>query len=234
MQKTTAGLATAVALGAILGACSASPHTSTDSSHGSGSTSTTTSAGATSTTGSPATTSATTVTTETSSTTTTIAPASTTTTTLPDDYCEVPDLHARASGTIGAAGTIEVTFTITDISPSQCVFWGYPGALLLSSGGAPLETTVVRGGDLSFLNIAVKTVSIPSGGSAYFNLGYTDVPTGGETSCPKAASLEITPPNDTQQLVVQVAIDACDSGKLSVSPVFGANSPATSTTAPPG
>jgi hypothetical protein len=63
-------------------------------------------------------------------------------------------------------------------------------------------------------------------------MGYSDVPTGGESTCPTSKSLEITPPNDTEQLVVQVAIQACDGGQLSVSPVFGASSPATSTTAP--
>jgi Domain of unknown function (DUF4232) len=137
------------------------------------------------------------------------------------------------TGTAGAAGTIEVTFALTNTSPSQCVLWGYPGALMLSSTGSALETTVVRGGDLSFLDIEKTTVTVRSEGSAYFNLGYTDVPTGGETSCSKAASLEVTPPNDTEQLVVAVALDACDAGKLSVSPVFGSGSPATSTTAPP-
>jgi hypothetical protein len=111
--------------------------------------------------------------------------------------------------------------------------WGYPGALMLSEGGTPIATDVKRGGSLSFLNIAVTTVSIASGGSAYFNLGYSDVPTGGESSCPTSKSLEITPPNDTVQLIVQVAIQACGGGELSVSPVFGSSSPATSTTAPP-
>jgi hypothetical protein len=136
-------------------------------------------------------------------------------------------------GTEGAAGTIEVTFRLTNESPSECVFWGYPGALMLGPGGTPLATDVVRGGSLSFLDIAVETVTVPAGESAYFNLGYSDVVTGGESSCPTSSSLEITPPNDTEQLVVQVKIDACDGGRLSVSPVFGAPNPATSTTAPP-
>jgi hypothetical protein len=121
---------------------------------------------------------------------------------------------------------------LTNVSPSTCVFYGYPGALLLSQN-APLPTDVIRGGSLPFLDIGVTTVSVIAGGSAYFNLGYSDVVTGGETSCPKSTALEITPPNDTQQLVVQVAMDACGGGRLSVSPVFGASGPATSTTAPP-
>jgi hypothetical protein len=127
-----------------------------------------------------------------------------------------------------------VTFSLTNTSPSLCTMWGYPGALMLGSNGAPLPTVVKRGGDLSFLEVPVTTVDVPSGGSAYFNLGYSDVVTDGETSCPKSSSLEITPPNDTQQLVVAIKMDPCDNGTISVSPVFGPGSPSTSTTAPPG
>jgi Protein of unknown function (DUF4232) len=158
----------------------------------------------------------------------------TTTTTLPSDYCEVPDLQAQVEGTEGAAGTIEVTFKITNNSGSSCVMWGYPGALMLAADGSPLTTIVKRGGELSFLEATVETVQVASGSSAYFNLGYSDVTSGTETSCPKSSSLEITPPNDTQQLVVQISVDACGGGLLSVSPVFGSSSPATQTTAPPG
>jgi hypothetical protein len=166
-------------------------------------------------------------------TTSTVPPAPTTTSTLPADYCQVSGLHASVEGTQGAAGTIEVTFRLTNSSPSTCVMWGYPGALMLGQGGTPITTVVKRGGSLSFLNISVTTVSVPAGGSGFFNLGYSDVTTGDESSCPTSKSLEITPPNDTQQLIVPVAIQACDGGLLSVSPVFGASSPATSTTAPP-
>jgi hypothetical protein len=160
-------------------------------------------------------------------------PVATTTTTLPSDYCEVPDLRAQTEGTEGAAGTVEVTFRLTNSSPSPCVMWGYPGALMLASDGSPLTTVVKRGGDLSFLEGSVETVQIAAGSSAYFNLGYSDVPSGSETSCPKSSSLEITPPNDTQQLVVPISIEACQGGLLSVSPVFGSSSPSTQTTAPP-
>jgi hypothetical protein len=135
-------------------------------------------------------------------------------------------------GTAGAAGTIEVTFSLTNTSPSECSIWGYPGALMLADT-SPLTTVVKRGGDLSFLDIAVSTVRIAPGDSAYFNLGYSDVVSSGETTCPKSSTLEITPPNDTEQLLVQIQIDPCDGGLLSVSPVFGSSSPSTQTTAPP-
>jgi len=117
----------------------------------------------------------------------------------------------------------------------MCVLYGYPGALLLGPAPQrnPLPTLVKRGGDLSFLQIPVSTVDIAPGTSGYFNLGYSDVVSGGETSCPTSSFIEITPPNDTQQLVLPASIRACGGGQLSVSPLFGSGSPATSTTAPP-
>ncbi len=228
-------VASAVVASAILAACSTNAPKGSATTRTSRSSSTSSPA-TTVTTSSPSTgsTTSTTSTTGGSGTTTTVQPGSTTTSTLPSNYCDVSDLRAAIEGTQGAAGTIEVTFSFTNTSPSVCVLYGYPGALLLGSAGTPLPTIVKRGGNLSFLEIAVSTVDIASGGSAYFNLGYSDVVANGETSCPTSSSIEITPPNDTQQLTLAAAINACDGGLLSVSPVFGSGSPATSTTAPPG
>jgi len=145
----------------------------------------------------------------------------------------VSDLDGSVEGTQGAAGTIEVTFSLTNVSPSVCVMSGYPGALLLGIDGSQLPTVARRGGTLSFENIPVSTVSIAAGESAWFNVGYSEVPVNPETSCPTSKALEITPPNDTQQLVVSVQIEACDGGLLNESPVFGPGNRATETTAPP-
>ncbi len=128
-----------------------------------------------------------------------------------------------------------MTFRLTNVSPSTCVLYGYPGALLLGPAPerSPMPTLVKRGGDLTFLQVAVSTVDIGPGASGYFNMGYSDVVSGDETSCPTSSFIEITPPNDTQQLVLPASIEACGGGQLSVSPVFGPGTPATSTTAPP-
>jgi hypothetical protein len=112
---------------------------------------------------------------------------------------------------------------------------GYPGMELLGAGGTGETTTVTRGGGLAFENVAVTDVSLSSGQTAYFNLGYNDVVTG-STVCSQSSEVEITPPNDTSYAVVPVTpgIDACDNGALHVSPVFSStDSAATSTTAVP-
>ncbi len=106
---------------------------------------------------------------------------------------------------------------------------------LLNASGGHLATVVTRGGGLSFENVAVTDVSLAPGQTAYFNVGYSDVPVG-TTPCAPASKVEITPPNDTSFAVVSVPqITACGGGTLHVSPVFGStDSDAMTTTAPSG
>ncbi len=112
--------------------------------------------------------------------------------------------------------------------------YGYPGMLLLGPNGAGVPTTVIRGGALAFENITPTAVSLAPGASAYFNVGYSDVP-GVPPNCSTASQLEITPPNDTAHVVVALpsGIHACEGGKLNVSAVFAStDASATQTTAP--
>jgi hypothetical protein len=173
----------------------------------------------------------TTTTTTTAPTTTTTAPPSTTTATT----CQPSQLHIVVYGSAGAAGTIELTFSLTNTSTTTCTMYGYPGMQLLNASGADLSTNVIRGGGLTFESVAPTNVSLAPAQTAYYNLGYSDVPVGGETSCPTASQIEITPPNDTSYAVVPVSgFDACGGGTLHVSAVFAStDSAATSTTTPP-
>ena len=210
-----AGMAVAALVtGSALGACtSSSSSSSTSTSRGS-----TTTTSATATTGTGA--------------STTAAPASTTVATA---TCQPSQLNIALFGSEGAAGTIELTFFLTNTSTMLCVMHGYPGMELLNASGGNLATVVTRGGGLTFENVAVTDVSLAPGQTAYFNLGYGDVPVG-TTSCSVASQVEITPPNDTSFAVVPVPqIHACGGGALHVSPVFAStDSAATNTTAPTG
>jgi hypothetical protein len=176
-----------------------------------------------------------TTTTSTTSTTSTTVPVATTTSAA-NTTCQPSQLNITLSGTEGAAGTIELTFSLTNTSPTLCTMFGYPGMQLLSTSGASEPTTVVRGGGLSFENVAPASVSLANGQTAYFNVGYSDVVTG-NTACTVAKQVEITPPNDTAHAVVPVSyqIQACNAGELHVSAVFASsNAAATVTTAPAG
>jgi len=192
-------------------------------------------------TGSRATTSSSRARATTGTTTTTSAPAPTTTTvpaptstTAGVTTCQPSQLRIAQSGFQGAAGTIEVTFSLVNTSSAPCTMHGYPGMLLLGAGGAPLPTAVVRGGGLAFEDLPVGDVALSPGQAAYFNVGYSDVTTDA-TTCSIAAQVAITPPGATSHAVVAVSpdVNACNGGTLDVSPVFAAtDAAATMTTAP--
>ena len=117
-------------------------------------------------------------------------------------------------------------------SPAPCLLSGYPGLQLLDASGAALPTTVVRKGTYSFTAMAPAPVTLTTGQSAYFNMGYSDVPVGQETSCPTSTSLEVTPPNAYGHLTLAAALAPCGGGTIVVSPVFAPTAANTQTTAP--
>jgi hypothetical protein len=171
------------------------------------------------------------------STTSTSASASTSsvpgsaTTAVTTRSCPAASLTAAVTGSSGAAGTMEITVVFRNISSTTCVLGGYPGGQMLDTQGTQIPTTVVRGGSLPFTNLAPSVVTLGPGGVAYFNLGFSDVPTGTETTCPRAVSLIVTPPGAYDHVTIAVAIAPCANGLLTVSPVFGPGSVATQTTA---
>jgi hypothetical protein len=178
-----------------------------------------------------------------SSSTSTSGPASSTSSTSPTStsttlalaHCEPSGLTGSVVGTEGAAGTIEVTVSLHNVTTAPCALEGYPGAQLLAPSGAELPTDVVRGGSYSFTDLAAAPLTVAGGASAIFNFGYSDVPQG-TSPCETAASMWVTPPDDVEHLTITMPMDqqltVCDGGRLTVSPVFGAGSPETQTTAP--
>jgi hypothetical protein len=154
-----------------------------------------------------------------------------TTTPVAQARCTAAALAVSVAGTQGAAGTFEVTLRLRNISTGTCGLQGYPGAQLYDAGGAALATTVVPGGSYSFTNFAPAPLSLTAGASAFVNMAYSDVPTG-NAPCPTAASMWLTPPGDTDHVVLSEQFVVCN-GRLTVSPVFGPGSPETRTTAPP-
>jgi hypothetical protein len=149
-----------------------------------------------------------------------------------DTTCTAPQLAGSLQGEQGGAGTLEVTIVLRNTGSTLCTMAGYPGLQLLAADGSPQPTSVQPGGSLSFEAVGPSTVSLPAGQRAFFNIGFSDVPGGGQTSCPTAAAVEVTPPGATGHLRVPLQVQACG-GALNVSAVFGAGSAATQTTAPP-
>jgi hypothetical protein len=86
-------------------------------------------------------------------------------------------------------------------------------------------------GNYSFTAMAPTTVTLAPGQTAYFNIGYSDVPVGSETSCPTSGSMLVTPPNAFDHLTVSATLAPCGGGSLTVSPVFSATGANTQSTA---
>jgi hypothetical protein len=137
------------------------------------------------------------------------------------------------TGSSGAAGTIETTVALTSTAAAPCLLGGYPGLQMLAASGASLPTTVVRKGTYSFTSMAPATVTLARGQAAFFNIGYSDVPVGSETTCPTSTSLEVTPPGAEDHLTLAAALAPCGGGTMVVSPVFLATGSNSQTTAPP-
>lgn len=158
-------------------------------------------------------------------TTTTTAPTSTTTTTTtaPTTLCQPSQLQMAVVGGTGAAGTVTTTVGMTNTSSAACTMRGYPGMQLLNSSGAPIPTTVLRGGaqfPSAAANAAPALVTLAAGASARFSIQWSDVPVGGETTCPASTKSEVTPPTDTAYGVMTLSIAPCDHGTVHVSPVY--------------
>ncbi|MGO8870593.1 MAG: DUF4232 domain-containing protein [Acidimicrobiales bacterium] len=200
--------------GALLGACSSgssSPSTSVPTTPG---------------------VSTTTVRTAPSTTSTSSSSPSTTAAGLP--RCATPALTGAIAGSSGAAGTIETTVSLTSTSATPCALGGYPGLGLLSANGSALQTNVVRKGNYTFTDMAPTTVTLSKGQAADFNIGYSDVPVGNETTCPSSAFLVVTPPNAYDHLVIGATMAPCGGGTMVVSPVFAASGAGSQSTAPGG
>jgi hypothetical protein len=147
--------------------------------------------------------------------------------------CTTANLTAAIYGSSGAAGTIETTVALKNNLATNCTLSGYPGLGMTGSNGTSLTTTVVRKGNYGFTAMAPTTVTLSGGQQAFFNMGYSDVPTGSATTCPTAANLVITPPNSYTSTTIPAQLAPCNNGTITVSPVFVASSPGAQTTAPP-
>ena len=165
--------------------------------------------------------------------TTSSSSSSSTTSGASTTSCEASALAMSVVGSQGAAGTFEVSFGLRNSATTPCTMNGFPAVVLVSGSGTELPTTVVRAGNVSFTNFPAAPVGLSPGATAYFNMAYSDVPVGSETSCEMASQLQVTPPNTSTHGVVAISLAVCNQGTVTVSPVFGSGSPQVQTTAPP-
>ena len=141
--------------------------------------------------------------------------------------CQAAQLAIAQDFSSGATGHVGIELRLHNVSPQPCSLKGFATIVLLDGSRRPLRT-VLRWGPGGFFNFnrPVRLVTLAPGGNAYMALGWTHIPTPGQ-SCPRAPNLLILPPGASSALLVAVghgavyaygAVDACG-GQLSVSAV---------------
>ena len=133
--------------------------------------------------------------------------------------CVRNQLHVRANGTNGAAGTIHGAWVFTNLSGSTCTLSGYPSMQLYGRSGRPIPTIVKR-----TLSPTPTEVALAPGASATFFSSYNDVSSGSQP-CPTSAVARIAAPNAVRSLFIPAELQACR-GIVNVSAVKAGVHPA--------
>ncbi|HET7660761.1 MAG TPA: DUF4232 domain-containing protein [Oryzihumus sp.] len=149
------------------------------------------------------------------------APEATTTAAAPTAGmpCRGQALAGRLASSDGAAGHIHLVVALRNIGGVECTLDGFPAVGLVAQDGSALPVRATHDGDLAFPARTPSTVVLAPGEVASFDLGFSHVPAGGQTSCPAAQSLAVTTPGDSHPVAVQAVADPCDGGHLAVSPL---------------
>jgi hypothetical protein len=129
--------------------------------------------------------------------------------------CHTVGLSARLGFIQGAAGSRFGPLVLENRSHHTCTLYGYIGGQLYGGGGRRLPTRIVR--DYSR---PVRTVTLAPGRSAFADLHWAAIPSGGATRCPLPRSFAVTPPDERTQLRVRwTAGPVCGHGRIDVRPV---------------
>lgn len=139
--------------------------------------------------------------------------------------CDGAKIKTTIPSSAGAAGTVEATVRGVNLGSAPCGIVGYPGLQLQASvGGTVLPTTVQRGGSFSKPAAAGNptAITVPPGGAFEFQLSYSNVPVGSETSCPSSGGLGVAWPGARATANLPYAATVCGNGALRVSRVYAA------------
>lgn len=117
------------------------------------------------------------------------------------ERCHTRELAASLQQQRPGGGNRYAVLTLTNRSSRSCPVTGFPGLQLLDSSRRSLPTNVVRDQQQ-----AAQTVQLAPGAAAFTTLHWGLVAGDGEpqtTQCePAPASVEVTPPDETTQLVI--------------------------------
>ena len=130
--------------------------------------------------------------------------------------CATSALAVQIGVAQAGAGQRFAPIILKNISTSSCTMLGYPGMQLVRSNGAKVPTDVVRVGSPK-----AKVHTLAPGASASSDMSFGVVATGSEPSggaCePTAASVLVTPPNQTTALKTAWKLGpVCNKGRIAV------------------
>jgi Protein of unknown function (DUF4232) len=139
-----------------------------------------------------------------------------------DPRCHTTDLNPSVSIVPGSQGMghEEMNLTLTNTSGHPCTVYGYPGMALEDAAMTRQTTDVVR------TPASARLLTLADGASASTTIDFSpDIPDATEPqsgACePESYNLEITPPDETTQLVAPIAggpVPVCEHGTLDVYP----------------
>lgn len=130
--------------------------------------------------------------------------------------CRSADLRATESQGDAGVGNRSTVYVLTNATQDPCRLYGYPGMAFLDVAGAMLRDTVARGSAYLFTDPGPAAVVLQPAESASYSLGWS-VANG--AVCATAATVEITPPDDTGHLTIPSQVVVCPGRPLTVSAV---------------
>jgi hypothetical protein len=145
----------------------------------------------------------------------------------PVSRCRTQQLAVRFAGSQGAAGTIFLTFRLANTGSTECSLSGFVGLQMLDAADHPIPTRAVRNGGIFFNQPPASSFTLRASGAgpaaaATFQVAYSTVPRAGETDCPQAYELVVTPPDEFDHLVIPVqgwSLAPCNHGELDLTPL---------------
>lgn len=130
--------------------------------------------------------------------------------------CAAAGLRVQQVGQDGAAGHIHLVLTLTNTTATSCTLSGYPTLEMLDGGGKPMLTRISHS-DVSFAPTAPHRVLLAPSASASFDVGYSHVPVGSETSCPAASAVLVRVASGGKGLRLAQRMDPCNHGAVATS-----------------
>jgi Protein of unknown function (DUF4232) len=133
-----------------------------------------------------------------------------------DTACAAAGLRIQQTGQDGAAGHIHFVLALTNTTATSCTLSGYPSLEMLDRAGNPMLTRISHR-DVSFAPTAPHRVLLAPMASASFDVAYSHVPVGSETSCPAASAVLVQVATAGKGLRLAQSMDPCNRGAVATS-----------------